>query len=637
MSHEKPFVETQHSSVSFFNTNDVFGREQSKAHDHKLHFTSSHTIQYSNKKFFLQVDPYIDWFKNKFSTIVRTANFFENIAESYRSESLDSLFSPLYSGIYTQKLMNRIYKATEGKNEWIVTQTKATSTIPLTETGNDEIKFHIQGNYTRIKDIATSSFNRVQGELYDAKDYAENIMQNLNKADKVLSFCSGAEYKWQYSPYKEKNMNILLITPAIEYNFSRTSGQNTFRRSLETLSDEHANDIVPPSSIVSSLLPIDQENSNISHLWNSTYSPKIQIYYQLLTSAIKQNYYEIILDINENIQNERLKYEGIADKTISRTKSFFCPNVTLQYRHKPEDGSNDVGEIRFTYGYTKNAPSLFFQLGTTNSIDPQNIYVYNSVLRDAQNHSFKASLYRFWGKSHNSINISVDYNKTNRALANSCVYNRATGIRTWKPMNINGNWMLNSSIQYILPFGKSECLQFQTKTDFGYINSADYSSDTEVLTRSIVKTSNIGQTFTFNYKKGGITAGTSFGGSFQHSMSDIDSFKTINAKYIFATANSIINLPLGFQAATDLTLHVRRGYNDNTLNTTNWVWNASLSKSILKEKLTLKLDAIDILNEISNVQHTINAQGRTETWVNSKPHYAMLHVIYKINVIPKKK
>lgn len=637
MTHEKPFVENQRSTVSFFNTNDVYERELSKSYSHKLHLTSSHSIQYADDNFYLQIDPSIDWFKNESSSNMRNANFFENIIEKYRCESLDSLFSPLYSGIYTRQMISRVYKASEGENGWLITQAKTNTTIPLKETGNDEIKFHIQGNFTRINNTNTSSYNRRQGLFSAVEGTNENIMQNLNKTDKTFSFTSGVEYKWQYSPYKEKNMNVFLITPTIDYTFSRMSGHNTFRRSQELLKNGATNNIVPPSSIVSSLLPIDRENTNVTHFWSNTYNPKLQIYYQLLTSAIEQYYYEITINLNEIIQNERLKYNGISDKTISRTKQFFNPDITLEYRHKPEDGSNNVSEVALTYGYSQSAPSLFYQLGTTNSTDPQNIYIYNSLLHNIKYHNIQASVYRFWGKGHNSLSLNIKYNKTINALANACIYNRETGVKTWKPMNINGNWQLNSNIQYIQPLGKGKCLQFQTNTNFDYINSADYASDTEELIHSVVRTTNLGQSLYLNYRKGSITAGTTFGGIYQHSTSALEAFQTINAAYIFASANTMLNLPLGFQIATDLTLHARRGYNDNTLNTTNWVWNASLSKTFLKDKLTLKLDAVDILGEINNVQHIINAQGRTETWVNSKPHYAMLHLIYKINVMPKKK
>ena len=99
--------------------------------------------------------------------------------------------------------------------------------------------------------------------------------------------------------------------------------------------------------------------------------------------------------------------------------------------------------------------------------------------------------------------------------------------------------------------------------------------------------------------------------------------------------NGTFNLPANWQIVSEFHIFNRDGYADNTLNTTYYIWNASVSKSILKGNLTFKIDASDILNQISNVTHNINAQGQTETWINSLPRYAMLHVIYKLNKTPK--
>ena len=41
--------------------------------------------------------------------------------------------------------------------------------------------------------------------------------------------------------------------------------------------------------------------------------------------------------------------------------------------------------------------------------------------------------------------------------------------------------------------------------------------------------------------------------------------------------------------------------------------------------------------QVSNTQYTVNAQGRTETWYRSLPHYVMLHLVYHFNKNPKKK
>jgi len=38
-----------------------------------------------------------------------------------------------------------------------------------------------------------------------------------------------------------------------------------------------------------------------------------------------------------------------------------------------------------------------------------------------------------------------------------------------------------------------------------------------------------------------------------------------------------------------------------------------------------------LLHQLSNTQYTVNAQGRTETWYRSLPHYVMAHLVYHWN------
>ena len=62
-----------------------------------------------------------------------------------------------------------------------------------------------------------------------------------------------------------------------------------------------------------------------------------------------------------------------------------------------------------------------------------------------------------------------------------------------------------------------------------------------------------------------------------------------------------------------------------------------LSQPLLKGKLIARLEAFDLLHNLSATQYEVNAQGRTETWYRSLPHYVMLHLVYNWNWNPKKK
>lgn len=192
-------------------------------------------------------------------------------------------------------------------------------------------------------------------------------------------------------------------------------------------------------------------------------------------------------------------------------------------------------------------------------------------------------------------------------------------------------------MQFTLPFGRDEAFQFQTGTTGAFVHSVDYATDTEELTRSVVDNLRLGERLGLTYRVNKYTFGLKGSLAWLRSRSERANFDDISAFDVTAGANVLLNLPQEWQIGTDMTLYCRRGYSDATLNTTDWVWNASLSKSLLDGKLSLKLDAVDILGQISNVQHTVNAQGRTETWTNAVRNYAMLHVTYRFHILPKKK
>lgn len=82
--------------------------------------------------------------------------------------------------------------------------------------------------------------------------------------------------------------------------------------------------------------------------------------------------------------------------------------------------------------------------------------------------------------------------------------------------------------------------------------------------------------------------------------------------------------------------YYKRGYSDASMNTTNWVWNAEVSRPFGKKKQwIIKAVRFDILHQIPNVSRSVNAQGWTESKYNTKPSYAMLTITYRLDVKPK--
>ena len=96
--------------------------------------------------------------------------------------------------------------------------------------------------------------------------------------------------------------------------------------------------------------------------------------------------------------------------------------------------------------------------------------------------------------------------------------------------------------------------------------------------------------------------------------------------------NTRITFPWGSSLSTDFHCFSRRGYDDETLNTNELLWNAQLSHSFLRGKvLTIMLQWYDILREQTNFTRTVNANGWRDQEVNAITSYAMLHISYRLN------
>lgn len=125
--------------------------------------------------------------------------------------------------------------------------------------------------------------------------------------------------------------------------------------------------------------------------------------------------------------------------------------------------------------------------------------------------------------------------------------------------------------------------------------------------------------------------------NWRHSTGKMRDFTTLNVwDYHYGLIASYTIPVLKTTVAADGTMYSRRGYGSNSLNTDDFVLNASLSQPLFKGKLIARVEAFDLLHQISATHYDVSAQGRVETWYRSLPHYVMFHLVYHWNKNPKK-
>jgi hypothetical protein len=284
-----------------------------------------------------------------------------------------------------------------------------------------------------------------------------------------------------------------------------------------------------------------------------------------------------------------------------------------------------------------SAPGMTYLLNIRDDSDPFRIVLSNTHLKNPQRYHLGTS-YRRVLSGERMWNVFGSVNLAPRAIAMATFYDKQTGVRTVTPQNVNGNWDAHLGGGYNTPLDHRRLLSLSTNTTFDYHHSVDLISTTAAApARSIVGSYSANETLILTYRP---NAKLQVKGicdlHYQHSTSDRTDFETINVLDFDYGLTAQVELPWSLQLATDLTMYSRRGYADYTMNTNEFVWNARLSKRFLHGNLICMLDGFDLLGNLSNVRRTINAQGRTETWSNVTPRYALLHVIYRLNKQPKK-
>lgn len=298
--------------------------------------------------------------------------------------------------------------------------------------------------------------------------------------------------------------------------------------------------------------------------------------------------------------------------------------------------------IWFKLASTTDAPSLYYNISLPNTRNPLAVTLGNPSLKNSWTHSFSTS----WSftKSPKVVQIGAWWNigLTQNALCQGYTYDRSTGKRTYRPDNVDGNWYTNGGYYFSAPLDKKKKrLTLGGNTYVAFNQNVDLigieGENGGTQAKSTVHNFYLQQGLRLEYNFSKVKLGTKGNGTWTHATSRREDFTTVNAGDYNYGLTLKADLPAGFALSTDFTVYSRRGYENESMNTNDFVWNARISKRFLGSRLTVMLDGFDLLHQLSNTYRTINGQGRTETTYNVIPRYAMLHVVYRFNVAPKKK
>jgi hypothetical protein len=474
----------------------------------------------------------------------------------------------------------------------------------------DRLGLTFHGNYYSHKPSDFFSQNETQyteGNNSDFRNYYIDQQQHGYDYETRLHYSFMLPKLWQ-------------ISPSVGYEQNYQFKQNYDYR-LDWLNDSTYNELgVLPSNDIAFKESFDTGNSFNYNDLSHTYIGELS-----LTRGAENEFISISFPVR--LEKEHIHFiQSSLDTIAHRSNILFQP--AFHYNRYGRDKRS------FNYRMSMDKPDFAILMPFSDNTNPLSLRINNPNLKKRVQHSMDANATFHSDSTDLNYWIGFDANYVNNAWGTRTTYNTKTGAFSYMNDNVseaNLDAVLKAGFQRSLD--KSHCLNIDVNGNIRYAHSVDfdiaYNAETTSLSR--VNTIEAGLNAKLRYKLRAFTIGAIGKVSGRFSRGDGKKFQDINACNYQYGANLQYPFPIvKLTLATDINIYSRRGYNSSMMNTNNLVWNIQLTHAFTKERIVTKLQAFDILHQLSNKAYEINAQGRTETWYNSIPSYLMFSISYNL-------
>ena len=588
-------------------TNSTFHRARREAEGNHFKVQTEQAFERKRDEGFFNVFAALYYQHHHNNALSQGAEFSADPKDAYRAASLDSLF--LSSSERLAKLLTNRQQNQEKSREHAWSGRLNVSGFAKVPRTPDYYSLEFNADFEQKTGTAFSAYQLHYGQSAQVPQTNEHQLRYTDAPSTRANASFQAYYR--YRP------DWGSIHPTINIKESYQKGdRNSYR--LDRLGTNAPALGLLPSTTAALLQTLDAPNSYMAsrNTLTGTLGLRSVIWLNKETSN------GIRFDPKLVWTNDRLSYErNTLHATPHRNTVVFLPSIAW---------SGDAFNV--SYQWNCAYPDLQNLLDYVDNSDPLNIYRGNPHLQRSTTH--RVALSRSWKKWREGkrFAIGADWDVTRNAIAHGQTYDAATGVRTFSPRNVDGNWHAAARMFWERPFDKDRQTLFTSETKADFRNSVDY-----VTERSTVQNFAVQQNLRFNAKIKRVILDGSIGARYWHATSARKNFQTINSFDVTYGLNIQLPLPGQFAFGTDCKLYQRAGYSDASMNDLRFVANAHLEKTFLRGRLNVALEGYDIFGGLSNVTKVINAQGIVETWYNSLPSYAMIRVSYKLSQPPKKR
>ena len=375
----------------------------------------------------------------------------------------------------------------------------------------------------------------------------------------------------------------------------------------------------------------DQTLSRYSNYKNYTHTAELTLRVVRPTYNLNVGF-QVIPQKSHFVQDYTKLVDGVTTRLradTTRTVTNFTPTVDFRWK------KSQTGQLRLTYRANTQQPSISDLLDVYDDSNPLRITRGNPGLKPSFTQNINLFYNDYFTNHQRAVMTFVNFSTTSNSVSNKTTYNTETGGTITRPENIDGNWNSNLGFMFNTAIDSAGYFNMNTFTNLSYNHNVGYVSvnslsDSE---KSVTKALGIGERLSASYRNEWFEFELSGSLNYTYRRSELQSNNNLDTWQFSYGAMTGVTAPWGTQLTTNINMQSRRGYSDESMNTNELIWNAQLSQSFLKgNALTLSLQFYDILQQQSTVSSILNAMQRSDTEYNAITSYAMVHVIYRLNL-----
>ncbi len=375
----------------------------------------------------------------------------------------------------------------------------------------------------------------------------------------------------------------------------------------------------------------DQTLSRYSNYKNYTHTAELTL--RVVRPTFNLNVgFQVVPQKSHFVQDYTKLVNGVTTRLradTTRTVTNFSP--TLDFRWK----KSQTGQLRVTYRANTQQPSISDLLDVYDDSNPLRITTGNPGLKPSFTQNINLYYNDYFTNHQRAVMTFVNFSTTSNSVSNKTSYNTETGGTITRPENIDGNWNGNLGFMFNTAIDSAAFFNVNTFTNLSYNHNVGFVSVNNMADsqKSVTKALGVGERLSASYRNDWFEFELSGSLNYTYRRSELQSNNNLDTWQFSYGAMTGITAPWGTQLTTNINMQSRRGYSDESMNTNELIWNAQLSQSFLKgNALTLSLQFYDILQRQSTVSSILNAMQRSDTEYNAITSYAMIHVIYRLNL-----